>query len=109
MIASDDWKPTEDDLPNAYPHWSAVEATCGHVIEYRCVKPLEPKLLIPQANDTCGWCDADAMNVPKDAQPIEVRNPHFGGLLIRKCPLTMAEIREWNEIEERVMADGPPR
>lgn len=99
---------TEEDLPHKYSHWCAVQAECECVLELRSAKPLEPKEVLPFAHDTCAWCDAKDADIPAGQMPTEMRSHYKGGVIIRRSPLTLAQIRELANVEKKVMEDGPP-
>lgn len=93
-----------EDLPHEHTHFALFEAECGHAVEIRGSKPIEPKYLLPMTQDDCPWCQAKEHDIEL---PDEIQSKFRGGATIRRSPITVAEYTEWAAIEEEVEKDGP--
>jgi hypothetical protein len=95
---------TSEDVPHRYTHFALFEAECGHTLELRAARPVEPKYLMPMTKDSCPWCEAKDLGVEI---PDELQSKFRGGSLLRRSPITYDEYVEMMKTESEVEKDGP--
>lgn len=93
---------TPEDVKHEYPWLALFEAECGHTVEVRGAKPIEPKYLLPMTQEECPWCQMEPNPLPD-----EMRSTFRGGALVRKSPISVDDYAALCKLEEEVLKDGP--